>query len=66
MADSRRNGPSVEEQMPQAVVAVPWWLALPWMLGLLIWYVVMAIIYIAGFTIVFVIAVVQVIREARQ
>ena len=52
--------------MPHAVVGVPWVLALPWMLGLLLWYLVMAIIYIVGFTIVLVIAVVQVIREARQ
>ena len=52
--------------MPQAVVAMPWFLGLPWLLGLLLWYVVMAIIYIVGFTIVLVIAVVQVIREARH
>jgi hypothetical protein len=58
--------PSVEDQMPRAVVAVPWPLMLPWVVGLLFLYLVMAAIYIVGFTIVFVIAVVQVVRERGQ
>lgn len=45
---------------------MPWWLALPWMFGLLLYYVLRAIIYIVGFTIVLVIALVQTLREVQQ
>lgn len=52
--------------MPRAVVAVPWPLALPWLLGLLILYVVKAAIYLVGFTVVLVVAVVQATRRSPR
>ena len=49
--------------MPQAVVAMPWFLALPWLLGLLIVYVLKAAIYLIGFVVILVVAVIQLVRE---
>jgi hypothetical protein len=55
--------PSVEEQMPHAVVALPWFLALPWLFGLLLVYILKAAIYLIGFVVILVVALVQVVRE---
>jgi hypothetical protein len=66
MTGFERTVPSAEESLPLAVVAVPWPLALPWVLGLLILYVLKAVIYLVGLTVVLVIAIVQAVRDSRR
>lgn len=57
--------PSLEEQMPQAVIGMPWLLALPWLFGLVIAYVLKAAIYLIGFVVILVVAIVQLVHRKR-